>query len=349
MRQRFVFNVFIVCAVVGASLVAAAGPAAAAETDPFLGWLAPPKDGTAALNAAIGARLQQGLDDANAASPSLGCEDAARVMVRPLWSTALAFTASDMPRWNVDHVPRSAAQQTELLRYGAYRYAPRLPVGWMVPLDPAVRVGDVVFGTDKLGHFFTNGPRYLEVFRARRAAGDDVDDAETAAVRLGVDQENGWLGLSAAGIFSYADLQANWRGLEFLRGLCAPGATTTTKASTTTSTTLTTTTRLVQRDGRWTLSGPFDIAAWVDPCWDEAFNANAYDDAEGPAVARAVTELCPRWRHDDIAARWDRYAAVGCPARHAALLRSFRDEHLLPDPRPTSIRALCGPFSQFSR
>jgi hypothetical protein len=62
-------------------------------------------------------------------------------------------------------------------------------------------------------------------------------------VRFGVRSEKGLLRLSGAGVFSYADLEANYQGLRFYRGICEDS--------------------LLVRDlatRAWRLAAPFDIA-----------------------------------------------------------------------------------------
>ena len=306
-----------------------AAGARAAESDPFYGWRTPPRDGTAALNAVINERLQRGLDDVNRRPAGLSCEQVAKDMSVPLWSTALFYFISDMNRWDVDHVPRTSSEyEREMPVRGIYRNSLLLPFGRLVPIDPTVRVGDVLFGIDKLGHFFTNGPRYLDRYREARADGADVDAAEVAAVRYGVGQERGWLGLGVSGIFSYADLEANWRGLLFFRELCAPDA-------------RPDAVRLQIIDGRWRLSQPFDIGAVVDPCWDESFLPNAFGRSEGAAVQEALRETCPLWRRPDLVQRRASYRAQGCPARHVEVLATLLRDGEVPDPSPWSLEEIC--------
>lgn len=333
------FGALVVVVVV---VLAAGAPARAAESDPYYPWLDPPRDGSAALNRAINERIERGLDDVNSApwSDDLSCREVSTAMTAPLWSTAYFYFASDMVRWNVDHVPRTRSEYaSEMPRKGTYRHAWLLPLGNTVPLDPSVQVGDVLFGVDKLGHFFTNGARYLARFEDARAQGASVAEAEEAAVRFGVAQENTVLGFYASGIFSYADLEANWRGLQFFRGLCpsekdgivdndGDGVADVTP-------------RLVQRDGRWTLSEPFDIGAVVDPCWDETFATSAFRDVDDGGVKQAVRELCPTWAKPDIQERRARYRARGCPARGVEIVASMVSLGEAPDPAPWNVEAIC--------
>jgi hypothetical protein len=322
--------------VVLVALVWGAG-ARAAETDPYYGWLSPPDDGTAGLDIVINQKLEQGLALANALplASSRSCREVSRTVMAPLWPTALFFFVSEMRTWDVPRSPESASEYVARMpQHGTYRHAPMLPFGSLVPVDPTLRVGAVLFGADKLGHFFTNGPRYLERWQAAKDEGKDDAAADVAAVSFGVEQENGVLGLGVSGVFSYADLEANWRGLEFFKGLCPETATTTDPAAQPGP-------RLLLVDGVWRLSRPFDITSFVEPCWDEAFANSAFAESEAAGVRQALVELCERWRQPDIADRWSRYRAVGCPAQHQLLLRAFIAAKQAPDPSPWSMDRVC--------
>lgn len=228
--------------------------------------------------------------------------------------------------WNVDFSSRSSREYVEdFAPLSIYAPASLLPFGKLVPVDPAVRVGDIVFGTDKLAHFFTNGARYYLRFVAEKARGASDDDAIDAAIEIGVREESGILGRWASGIFSFADLQANQRGLTWHRSLCEgpePGL------------------RLV--DGRWALR-PFSIAAHVDPCWDEAFEPSSFSDDDAPPIARAIASLCPRFRAPDAQRRWRAHTARGCPGRSRSHVVARRVLTVPPDTARTWIATVCGP------
>jgi hypothetical protein len=193
-----------------------------------------------------------------------------------------------------------------------------------MPLDPAVRVGDVLFGTDKIGHFFTNGLRYFDRYIEVRAAGGSEDEAVRAAVISGVVEESNTLGLGVSGIFSYADLQANDRGLRFFRELCEGDDR-----------------LLVEKDGRWSLRAPFAIERYVDPCWDESWNTNAFLPREGPAVLRGIEELCPHWTTAGVRERRMSYERMLCHSRSRPILDELRAAGLIPDPAEWAIDDVC--------
>ncbi len=301
-------------------------PTVAAETDPYYAWWAPPKDSTTALNAAIVDAIDEGLRSVNRCGHPelLRCEDVAIRSTARLDRTAGWFMIGLTRAWPVDFSPGSSTEYVErFVPLSVYRDAPLLPFGHFVPVDPAVRVGDIVFGTDKLAHFFTNGARYFARYHDVRDGGASEDDAEDAAIAVGLAEEQGFLGQWASGILSYADLQANYRGLRFFRSLCEgprPAL------------------RLEQ--GRWHMDA-FDIARHVDPCWDEGFETSAFAAVDAPIIAGAVRELCPRYHRPDAQRRRAAYERQGCRGRSIDIVRRMISQGALPDPAATAIDKLC--------
>lgn len=79
--------------------------------------------------------------------------------------------------------------------------------------SPTFIAGDVRFGADKLSHFFRLGYKYWK----KSDEGRDL----SAGIRTGTRSEKMWLGRAGIGIFSYADLAANYSGFTFYRDLIA--------------------------------------------------------------------------------------------------------------------------------
>lgn len=301
-------------------------PTRANETDPWYAWLHPPRDGTAALNRAISERFARGLQRVNAKQNPAGssCRDVAATMVSPVRTAALYFFAGDLGSWGVDYSPRSASELFDAAASGAYQHLPRL-----LPFDPAMRAGVVLFGTDKLGHFFTNGLRHYDRYRAARAVGASEDEALRAAITQGIAEERTWLGMYASGIFSYADLEANHQGVLFFRSLCEDGG-------------------LALVDGRWTLAAPFDIARWVSPCWDEAF-APSYFRRFPEAAKRGLAALCDTLDRESVRDRRQRYREHACTSTSTRVVGELVARGELPDPSPWSYEAVCTTPSAIAR
>ena len=327
---------FVVVAVVFCLL---AGPTAqAGETDPHYAWLHPPNDATAALNDAIAGEMAVGLSAANerADRASLTCRDAAAAMTARLSQTAHWFFLSSLAGWGVPRSPGNSSEYFGRFREeSTYRYAALLPFGSFVPLDPAVAVNGVLFGTDKIGHFFTAGLRYYDRYTNERQRGATHEDAERAALLVGIGEESGVLGRCASGIFSYADLEANYQGLRFYQQLCDGSDGSDGSAP-----------QLAfvgdnAASQRWRLILPFDLARFVTPCWDESFYPSAYGDLDRDAVRRAMRGYCARWRTPVVQKRRALYRQRGCQSFSVAALREMISKHTTPDPSPFAIDELC--------
>lgn len=307
-------------------LLVLASPLRAAETDPYYGWWVPPHDGTRALDDAINRLLTASIDDENARGDraSHRCEDVALHLEGRLAPTAGWFFLGLTRSWNVDVSPHSSREYVE--EFGplsVYTPARLFPFGKFVPVDPSVRVDDIVFGTDKIAHFFTNGARYYRRFLEEKAAGRSDDDAVDAAIAIGVGEEAGVLGQWASGIFSFADLQANLRGLFWYRSLCEGAAP-----------------RLALVDGHWRLQ-PFSIADVVDPCWDEAFEPSAFASDDAERIRAAVVGHCPRFRTPSVQRRWRAYLARDCPGRERTAAVAERMQARPADARRIFIDRVC--------
>jgi hypothetical protein len=205
-------------------------------------------------------------------------------------------------------------------------------VTMLVPVDPSVKVGDIMFGTDKLGHFLTNGPRYWRVYSEARAHGLSVEEAQKKAVDLGVAQESGVLGGVITSTFSYGDLEANWQGMQLIRSWCEgidgrPPALTLDD---------------VKGGKAWVLHERFAMSTWLNPCWDESFYPNAYEGLTADGVKRALKEYCPLRTRPEVAAHRKRYRELGCHSFSVAYLDELIAKGEAPDPRPFTLEAACG-------
>jgi hypothetical protein len=86
-------------------------------------------------------------------------------------------------------------------------------------LSPTVNIHGTYTGVDKLGHVFQHGFQYYREYRDARSEGGDDATATARAVRLGVEEERGFYGALTTGVYSNADLAANYAGLKFYLNL----------------------------------------------------------------------------------------------------------------------------------
>jgi hypothetical protein len=133
---------------------------------------------------------------------------------------------------------------------------------WYIELSPIVQVGGVLMGIDKLGHFLAQGFQYYE--RYQQLSRTLPEGARYAALRaFGHAQEAGQLGIATGGVYSFADLAANWSGLLFFLALFDSVNVEGQHHD-----------RYFERaaDGRLRRVRDFHWAEWVTPDWDEALN-----------------------------------------------------------------------------
>ncbi len=88
--------------------------------------------------------------------------------------------------------------------------------------SPTVNVHGFYLGTDKIDHFFQQGREYCDLVRRAEADGVERSAAIAAAVARGVKQEHTYYGTLVSGIYSNADLAANYAGMKFYVNLRQP-------------------------------------------------------------------------------------------------------------------------------
>jgi len=129
----------------------------------------------------------------------------------------------------------------------------------MYPLGELISVNGHFISGDKFSHFLNVGWSY---YRRVYRSGQSVEEA----LRWGQETERGIWGLAVTGVYSNADLVANFDGMRFwttilggedpLEGTLEP---------------------LIECvDGHWAMTRPFSWSNWVNAGWDEAMNCNEY-------------------------------------------------------------------------
>ncbi len=180
------------------------------ETDPYSNRHLDIADSTGVLDARVNAVL----DDV-AASWGRG-EDEWRFVEGVYRRLGGPWIVDRLERWAIrsDDVEKLPVDRGESM----YR---RLPlratrVAGILGIGRTIKVNDVLIGTDKIGHFFSQGRKF---YRRYRRSGD-----ESLAGRRAVMTERMLFGRLMTGAFSNADLVANFEGYRFYRSLFHDGA-----------------------------------------------------------------------------------------------------------------------------
>ena len=159
-------------------------------------------------------------------------------------------------------------------------------------LGRTMNVNGIYIGTDKLGHFLSQGRKFYSRYQR-------LGSIERAAKRTATWEALIW-GRLLSGIFSNADLVANYEGFLFYTGLFQDGVVGDKVAM------------FRWEDGRPVRQRPFTWADHVNAFWDETLNPNAYVASIVPHMQRRILRLC-----DDFARRPERYRVADRDALHA--------------------------------
>lgn len=160
----------------------------------------------------------------------------------------------------------------------------------VVALSPTININGHNIGLDKVGHFVQQGHEYYEIYNDKVSKPDAKRiDALEAAIKHGIDQENGIYGSFTIGVYSNADMAANYAGLHFyinltqqvsLGGKVYPPI-------------------LELHKNRWRFVGnqyPKDMfTRFVTPNFNEAFNPPSLASDIYGAYAKNVRSLAPAW------------------------------------------------------
>jgi Ankyrin repeats (3 copies)/Ankyrin repeat len=155
-----------------------------------------------------------------------------------------------------------------------------------------LNAGGTLFGTDKLLHFIHMGRIYHTRYLEARAEGLDEQAAVTRAVEVSLGahpilSEHAMLGSVSTGIYSNADLAADYSGLKFYRNLTEPVRMGEVQLP-----------PMLVRDGPyWRLDarvrpGSDFFAAFITPHFNEALNPNSYLSPIRPRVRKMLLARC---------------------------------------------------------
>ena len=165
----------------------------------------------------------------------------------------------------VDHLERWAMNSPDIERldtpkhnsiysghpFWATRVAKLFGVG------PTIKINDVLLGSDKIGHFISQGRKY---FRRYLRYQDEARAGEWSAFT-----ERAIFGQMSTGSYSNADLVANFEGYVFYRSLFEDNVIEGKPA-------------ILRWSGTaWEIQRPFDWADHINDYWDEALNINHFD------------------------------------------------------------------------
>lgn len=178
-------------------------------------------------------------------------------------------------RWamNSDEVDRLQLDRHDSIYQGHPFWATR--VAGLFGVGPTIKLNGVLVGSDKLGHFLSQGRKF---YRRYLRMGDEREAAERSAYT-----ERALFGQMTTGVYSNADLVANYEGFLFYLSLfeddVIPGKP-----------------AILRWEGdHWIIQRPFTWADHVNAYWDESINANHYDKLLRPHMMERLRTFCPEY------------------------------------------------------
>lgn len=93
-----------------------------------------------------------------------------------------------------------------------------VPINY-ISLSSTVNLYGSHFGSDKIAHIFQQGYTYYRMYKKDLSGGTKAEDAAKRAIRWGRKTERTFYGTLVSGVYSNADLCANYTGMKFYLGL----------------------------------------------------------------------------------------------------------------------------------
>ncbi len=159
-------------------------------------------------------------------------------------------------------------------------------------ISPTVKMYGTHLGTDKIAHFFQQGYTYYRIYKRALKRGVTNDDAVKRAVRWGRTSEHTYYGTLVSGVFSNADLYANYVGMKFYEGLTRTTMVAKVRRAPT----------LVIEDGRWVINRNVDqneelLKPFITNHMNEAMNPSIFALGLRSSVRKIVkNRSCSDWR-----------------------------------------------------
>ncbi len=255
-----------------AAILLLPGAARAAEADHFTVDEAQVADVTAEVNELANDGLARVIDELNASGSCDGGRESDELLYDRLTDIfsnhkkgqlVQAITGGSIPR---TVIPLKSSVYSEWSIFNGFLLGRRGAGKSQLALFPLVKIGDTVVGADKLEHMFGMGLRYYKkhYFEGRPLV---------SVLKNGIFREKTFLGgnMLATGVFSYADLSANFNGMRFWNHMLQ-------RQDDVLGPQHNAGPYLFCRAGKWVKNEerPIDLRTYVDPTMQESMNCSKF-------------------------------------------------------------------------
>ena len=242
------------------------------ETDQFHNRLEPLNDSTAVLDQQVNLTLE------SIVSEWKGPRDNSKVVDAIFRAIGGYHWVDKLEKWAMksDEVDRLSTPRRDSIYSGHPIWATRV-IG-MFGVGPTIKVNGQLIGSDKLGHFLSQGKKFY--YRYEKFL-DEARAAEHSAYT-----ERAIFGQLTTGVYSNADLVANYEGYRFYRSLFEDDVIKGKPAI------------LRWENDGWRIQRPFTWADHVNAYWDEALNVNHFDGLLYPHMKDRLFGFCEDYEKD---------------------------------------------------
>jgi hypothetical protein len=295
------------------------------EADPYYAWGRSLRDSTEALNAKFNLEIDRAVARANAGVPDADCGSVAKRVRRALhFGIFHPIEIWAMQSSWVERLPATTEEEFHYRETNLYRNYGFMDTGSWIPNAPILEVDGIRIATDKLAHFASSGWRMRRGYLRGLERGLSHEEAEQRVLLRSVTAEQTILGGLSTGVFSPADLEANYQGMRFFLDLCHGEDPI-----------------LGHREEGWTRLRPFDIRDYVSPAWDEAWRTPVYTARHWRKVRPVMETYCAKLDLPEVVERKKRYALRDAPTPTGLIISRLVEQGHLPDPSRFSLEAVC--------
>jgi hypothetical protein len=243
----------------GLIFISLGSKAYALETDNYLTWGLNLGDSSEEISSFIAEQIESALAKSGEQESPQSCEDvtfeiAKRFKTTPTTKSLETFVNETLDKEKI--FPKNPYYLEQSILKNSSRFYLKYS-----GLSPNLQMNGIYFGADKLSHFASTGRRYLKHYLKKMKKGYSEQEAMESMVRYGLLNEQTVLGVWPSGVFSYADVEANYQGFVFYKKLCLDEKETYLSKN---------------EEGKWFLKNKPDMKNYVSPFWDETYNLSYF-------------------------------------------------------------------------
>jgi hypothetical protein len=290
------------------------------ETDNYLTWGTELKDSSEKINLYLKKEINKALSEINSGSKPLTCFEVTSKI-------ALKFRArfvhdNPIETWLLKNSDSNEfyPETRDYIEKSIYRLPYRFYLS-SFGLAPNIQVNNIYFGMDKLTHFTSTGRHYFTIFHGKMKQFHSLEKAEKASIDYGLLDELTLHGFWASGVFSYADLEANYQGLQFYKNFCFN------KNKNYLG---------INGENKWVLIKSPRIEDYVSPLWDETFNPSYFLPKNWKKILPTIkNEYCSMRKENEVRNRIQYYKEINRSSFSEHYIQSLKKQDSLSTPFDT--------------